>query len=80
MPLVSLRSDCSKSASMNTSLLPPYIRPLVFVSLIGLLAHLSNAAEPSTEKPGTEGDGSHKVGPEYKIDPDLTDKGNPKGK
>jgi len=50
------------------------------VSLIGLLAHLSNAAEPSTEKPGTEGDGSHKVGPEYKIDPDLTDKGNPKGK
>ena len=49
-------------------------------SLIGLLAFPSNAAEPSAEKISTEGDGSHKVGPEYKIDPDLTDKGNPKGK
>jgi len=50
------------------------------VSVIGLLAHSPNAAESYTENPGTEGNGSHKVGPEYKIDPDLTDKGNPKGK
>ena len=32
------------------------------------------------ENPGTEGNGNLVVGPEYKIDPDLTDKGNPKGK
>lgn len=40
------------------------------------------AAEPgaSTEDPGTAGDGEYQVGPEYKIDPDLTDRGNPKGK
>jgi len=33
-----------------------------------------------SEDPGTEGDGDFVVGPEYSIDPDLTDKGNPKGK
>ena len=38
------------------------------------------AAETYTEKPGKEGDGAFEVGPEYKIDPDLTDKGNPKGR
>jgi enterochelin esterase-like enzyme len=30
--------------------------------------------------PGTEGDGDHVVGPEYAVDRDLTDLGNPKGK
>ncbi len=30
--------------------------------------------------PVTAGDGNHVVGPEYAIDPDLTDRGNPKGK
>ncbi len=29
---------------------------------------------------GTEGNGNIEIGPDYKIDPDLTDKGNPKGK
>jgi hypothetical protein len=38
------------------------------------------AAETYTEKPGKEGDGAFEVGPEYKLDPDLTDKGNAKGK
>jgi iron(III)-enterobactin esterase len=33
-----------------------------------------------TENPGTEGNGNHVIGPSYKIDPDLTDKGNTKGK
>ncbi len=37
-------------------------------------------AEKSAEDPGTEGDGSFTIGPDYKIDPDLTDLGNPKGK
>ncbi|MBI2950271.1 MAG: enterobactin esterase [Verrucomicrobia bacterium] len=49
-------------------------------SLIGLLALAAKAAESYTEKPGSDGDGKFTIGPEYKIDPDLTDRGNPKGK
>jgi iron(III)-enterobactin esterase len=41
---------------------------------------LSLASNADMENPGTEGDGDFQVGPEYKIDPDLTDRGNPKGK
>src|SRR5580765_4799062 len=48
--------------------------------LVGLLAHAANAAESYTENPGAEGEGKYTIGPEYKIDPDLTDRGNPKGK
>jgi enterochelin esterase family protein len=50
------------------------------MSLIGLFAHAPKAAESYTENPGTEGNGKFTIGPEYKIDPDLTDRGNPKGK
>ena len=50
------------------------------MSLIGLLAHVGRAAESYTENPGAEGEGKYTIGPEYKIDPDLTDRGNPKGK
>jgi predicted alpha/beta superfamily hydrolase len=39
-----------------------------------------HAAEPYTENPGKQGDGAFEVGPEYKLDPDLTDQGNAKGK
>ncbi len=50
------------------------------MSLIGLLAHTGKAAESYSEHPGTEGEGKYTIGPEYKIDPDLADQGNPKGK
>src|SRR6266699_2763923 len=50
------------------------------MSLIGLFAHAAKAAESYTENPGTDGEGKYTIGPEYKIDPDLTDRGNPKGK
>ncbi|PYJ94610.1 MAG: enterobactin esterase [Verrucomicrobia bacterium] len=50
------------------------------MSLIGLLAQAANAAESYTENPGTEGEGKYTIGPEYKLHPDLTDRGNPKGK
>ena len=49
------------------------------VALIGLF-NTAPAAESYTENPGSEGDGNHTIAPEYKIDPDLTDRGNPKGK
>jgi iron(III)-enterobactin esterase len=48
--------------------------------LITLLADTSTAAEVYTENPGSDGDGNFTVGPEYKIHPDLTDRGNAKGK
>jgi enterochelin esterase-like enzyme len=38
------------------------------------------AAESYSENPGSDGDGHFTIGPDYKIDPDLTDRGNPKGK
>src|SRR5216110_3457559 len=50
------------------------------MSLISLLALAAKAAESYTETPGTEGEGKYTIGPEYKIDPDLTERGNPKGK
>ena len=50
------------------------------MNLVGLLACTGIAAESYTEHPGTDGDGKFTVGPTYKIDPDLTDLGNPKGK
>jgi len=46
-----------------------------------VLTSLSTFLSPAfAEPPGTEGNGDIVIGPEYKIDPDLTDKGNPKGK
>ena len=48
--------------------------------LAGVSLPESNAAESYREDPGTEGNGSHTIGPDYTVDPDLTDKGNPKGK
>ena len=39
-----------------------------------------SAAADYTENPGKDQNGSFTIGPEYKTDPDLTDKGNPKGK
>jgi iron(III)-enterobactin esterase len=50
------------------------------ITVIFGLAANTGRAEDYTENPGTEGNGNYVVGPEYKIDPDLTDKGNPKGK
>jgi len=50
------------------------------VSIVGLAAQKGWTAEAYTEKPGKEGNGDFTIGPEYKTDLDLTDRGNPKGK
>jgi enterochelin esterase-like enzyme len=50
------------------------------LGLITLLTHAAIAAESYTESAGTDGEGKFTIGPEYKIDPDLTDQGNPKGR
>jgi enterochelin esterase-like enzyme len=43
-------------------------------------AGLAPAADDYSEAPGSRGNGKFTIGPDYKIDPDLTDRGNPKGK
>ncbi len=50
------------------------------LSLVGPAAIEARAAAAYSENPGTEGDGNFTIGPDYQLDPDLTDKGNPKGK
>lgn len=53
---------------------------LVMAGLMGASCHQSSASQLYTEQPGFDGDGSFTIGPTYSVDPDLTDKGNPKGK
>jgi enterochelin esterase-like enzyme len=50
------------------------------VGIVGLATRQGWAAGPYTENPGKEGNGDFTIGPDYQIAPDLTDKGNPKGK
>lgn len=56
------------------------MRTLRIVGILALLIIRSGGTEAYTESLGTEGNGHFTIGPEYRIDPDLTDKGNPKGK
>src|SRR5437016_11639623 len=65
---------------LNRRIFPACARCIATMSLIGLLAQAANAAESYTENPGTEGEGKYTIGPEYKLHPDLTDRGNLKGK
>jgi iron(III)-enterobactin esterase len=50
------------------------------ISLVGLTSRSAFADDGYSENPGTQGNGNFTIGPDYKIDPDLTDRGNPKGK
>src|SRR5436190_1626217 len=61
-------------------LLLAWARSVGIICLVLLVPLSTKSAEQYTENPGTEGDGSVTVSPPYKIDPDLTDRGNPKGK
>jgi enterochelin esterase-like enzyme len=47
---------------------------------MGLISRPLTGQEHYTENPGTDGNGNVVIGPDYMIDPDLTDRGNPKGK
>ena len=50
------------------------------IAMIGFTGCATCPCSNNTYDPGTEGDGDYVVGPEFPIDPDLTDKGNPQGK
>lgn len=51
-----------------------------FLLLSGLVLVLSGPIRAAHDDVGKEGDGNFTIGPEYKVDPDLTDLKNPKGK
>jgi enterochelin esterase family protein len=50
------------------------------ICFLGLSSSSALSDENYSEKPAAEGNGNVVIGPDYKIDPDLTDRGNPKGK
>jgi enterochelin esterase-like enzyme len=52
----------------------------ISVALIGFATTPAFSADAYTENPGVEGNGDIVIGPDYMTDPDLTDRGNPKGK
>ena len=53
---------------------------ILLSAALGLASRGAHAADEYAENPGKEGNGNHVIGPDYAIDPDLTDRGNPKGK
>ncbi|NQV23361.1 MAG: enterobactin esterase, partial [Rhodopirellula sp.] len=53
---------------------------LLSICVAGTMSSLAFAEDVYSEQPGTEGNGNFTIGPDYHIDPDLTDRGNPKGK
>src|SRR5689334_21254431 len=64
---------------MNITRRVPVGISFCLVSLSARLGSATMAADTYTENPGVEGDGHFTIGPEYKLDRDLTDLGNPKG-
>lgn len=64
----------------NIGLASLYPCCITMLALLSAPAPLSSAADPSSETPRADGNGTFQIGPEYKTDPDLTDKGNPKGR
>jgi enterochelin esterase-like enzyme len=80
LSLVSLCPECVKNYPMNSTMLSSALRYAFSLILLVLLARHANAAQPSSENPGDDGDGLYTIGPDYRLDPDLSDRGNPKGK
>jgi enterochelin esterase-like enzyme len=64
----------------NPRTCPATVGRLLCLAAAGLLVNAPLAADKYSESPGADGDGLFTIGPEYKMDPDLTDRGNPKGK
>ena len=73
--------DSSEFAMLlKTKLLSELAYTFLSIFLGGIATSSTFSEERDVEKPGTEGNGNFMIGPEYKTDPDLTDKANPKGK
>ena len=57
-----------------------YFSCLLIIVQAGIPSNSAHADDSYAEQPGSDGNGNFTIGPDYKIDPDLTDRGNPKGK
>ena len=59
-------------------------RPILLAALLPLCLAVCRPLQAQATDPdgggSAEGDGNHVVGPEYRLDPDLSDRGNPKGR
>jgi hypothetical protein len=75
-----LSSEVTLAMLLKSKLLSSCACCCLFISLLTLSPCSAPGQENYKENPGTEGNGNVVVGPDYKIDPDLTDRGNPKGK
>ena len=64
----------------NSKCLAHSVQSLLCVVLMSLSSAVGVSDDTYSENPGKEGNGNTVIGPEYKIDPDLTDRNNPKGK
>jgi enterochelin esterase-like enzyme len=51
----------------------------LFITLVSIAGQFALGAGDYSENPGDAGNGDYIIGPDYEIDPDLTDLGNPKG-
>jgi len=63
----------------------PRFLPAFLAALVGALLTVGchpggTAASAYSENPGTNGNGSVTIAPPYSVDPDLKDRGNPKGR
>ncbi len=56
-----------------------HVHGVIAVAILGLLIGSGLAADAHAENPGTVGNGNFVIGPDYKIDPDLTDQGIRRG-
>jgi|GEM_PF-262587 len=72
--------EALKSLMRNTHLVRTAALCLLLSTLLGPVACTGPGLHSAGDSPTSEGDGTFTVGPEYKIQADLTDKGNPKGK
>ncbi|WP_182868379.1 alpha/beta hydrolase [Rhodopirellula sp. JC639] len=64
----------------TTNARPTSLPTLFWVLLTLAIFPVPGNADDYRETPGTEGNGDYTIGPDYTLDPDLTDRGNPKGK
>ena len=64
----------------NMKLTPFFVLRLSTFAILSMATASVFCDDPPAEKPGTQGNGNVIIGPDYMLDPDLTDRGNAKGK
>src|SRR5688500_18304228 len=62
---------------MKTRFLTIWVCSVLFLGATEFSLIRTGAAELPLK---AEGNGNHTIGPDYRLDPDLTDRGNPKGR